>query len=120
MLIATAKSPGVASASACVPALTAAADALVSAYRARHRALLFGTGGSGADAQHLAAEFLGRYLRVRDPMPALALNANTSALTVIDNDYSYEKVSGRQLEAVAASGRCERSHQHLGKLAERD
>ena len=89
---------------ACMPALTAAADALVSAYRAGNKALFFGNGGSAADAQHLAAEFLGRYLRERDPMPALALNANTSALTAIGNDYGYEKVFSRQLEALGAPG----------------
>jgi D-sedoheptulose 7-phosphate isomerase len=90
--------------SECLPALTAASDALVSAYRAGHKALFFGNGGSAADAQHLAAEFLGRYLRQRDPLPALALNANSSAVTAISNDYGYEQVFARQLEALAAPG----------------
>jgi D-sedoheptulose 7-phosphate isomerase len=89
---------------ACLPALTAAADALIMAYRAGRKALFFGNGGSAADAQHLAAEFVGRYLRQRDPLPALALNANTSALTAISNDYGYEQVFARQLEALAAPG----------------
>jgi D-sedoheptulose 7-phosphate isomerase len=89
---------------ACLPALTAAADALVSAYRAGHKALFFGNGGSAADAQHLAAEFVGRYLRQRDPLPALALHANTSAVTAIANDYGYEQVFARQLQAFAAPG----------------
>ena len=53
---------------------------------------VFGNGGSAADAQHLAAEFLGRYLRERDPLPALALNTNSSAVTAISNDYGYERV----------------------------
>jgi D-sedoheptulose 7-phosphate isomerase len=88
----------------CLPALTAAADALISAYRTGHKALFFGNGGSAADAQHLAAEFLGRYLREREPMPALALNANTSAVTAIGNDYGYEQVFARQLQALAAPG----------------
>jgi D-sedoheptulose 7-phosphate isomerase len=88
----------------CMPALTAAADALVSAYRAGHKALFFGNGGSAADAQHLAAEFVGRYLRQRGPLPALALNANTSAVTAIANDYGYEQVFARQLEALAVRG----------------
>src|ERR1035437_11037676 len=74
----------------CLPAMTAAADALVSAYRTGHKALFFGNGGSAADAQHLAAEFLGRYLRERRPLPALALTANTSAVTAIANDFGYE------------------------------
>ncbi|MGH9355778.1 MAG: D-sedoheptulose-7-phosphate isomerase [Terriglobia bacterium] len=88
----------------CLPAMAAAADALVSAYRAGHKALFFGNGGSAADAQHLAAEFVGRYLRERDPLPALALNANTSAVTAIANDYGYENVFARQLEALASPG----------------
>src|SRR5499427_9064926 len=88
----------------CLPSLTAAADALISAYRAGHKALFFGNGGSAADAQHLAAEFVGRYLRNRDPMPALALNANSSAVTAIANDYSYELVFARQLKALANPG----------------
>ena len=88
----------------CLPSLAAAADALISAYRAGHKALFFGNGGSAADAQHLAAEFVGRYLRERDPMPALALNANSSAVTAIGNDYGYEEVFARQLKALATPG----------------
>lgn len=89
---------------ACLPALTVAAEALVSAYRAGHKALFFGNGGSAADAQHLAAEFVGRYLRQRSPLPALALSANSSAVTAIANDYGYEQVFARQLQALAAPG----------------
>ena len=89
---------------ACLPALTAAADALVAAYRGGHKALFFGNGGSAGDAQHLAAEFLGRYLRDRRPLPALALNVNSSAVTAIGNDYGYEEIFARQLEALAAPG----------------
>src|SRR5262249_13185509 len=90
--------------SACLPALTRAADALVLAYRAGRKALFFGNGGSAADAQHLAAEFVGRYLRQREPLPALALNANTSAVTAIANDYGSEQVFARQLQALAGAG----------------
>ena len=89
---------------ACLPALTAAADALVEAYLKGHKALFFGNGGSAADSQHLAAEFLGRYLREREPMPALALHANSSAVTAIGNDYGYDQVFARQLAAFAAPG----------------
>ena len=89
---------------ACLPALTLAADALIAAYRGGHKAIFFGNGGSAADAQHLAAEFLGRFLRERDPMPALALNVNSSAVTAIGNDYGYEVVFSRQLKALAAAG----------------
>jgi len=90
--------------SRCLPELTAAADALVSAYCAGHKALFFGNGGSAADAQHLAAEFVGRYLHQREPLPALALNANSSAVTAIGNDYGYDQVFARQLKALATPG----------------
>lgn len=89
---------------ACLPALTKAAEALTTAYLSGHKALFFGNGGSAADAQHLAAEFLGRYLRERDPLPAVALNTNTSAVTAIGNDYGYEHTFSRQLKALAARG----------------
>jgi D-sedoheptulose 7-phosphate isomerase len=89
---------------ACLPTMTLAAEALIAAYRGGHKALFFGNGGSAADAQHLAAEFLGRYLRERHPMPAVALNADTSAVTAIANDYGYEHVFSRQLQALAAPG----------------
>jgi|SRR6202162_3534445 len=87
-----------------IPALAMAADALISAYRAGRKAIFFGNGGSAADAQHLAAEFVGRYLRQRGPLPALALNANSSAVTAIGNDYGYDEVFARQLEALAVPG----------------
>ena len=89
---------------ACLPAMTKAADALVAAYRSGHKALFFGNGGSAADAQHLAAEFVGRYLCERSPLPALALNCNSSAVTAIGNDYGYDQVFARQLEAFAVPG----------------
>ncbi len=88
----------------CLPQLSTAADALVSAYTSGHKAIFFGNGGSAADAQHLAAEFVGRYLREREPLPALALNANSSAITAIGNDYGYEQVFARQLAALAGPG----------------
>ena len=89
---------------ACLPAMTAAADALIAAYRSGRKALFFGNGGSAADAEHLAAEFLGRYLRERRPLPAIALHTNTSALTSIANDYGYEHAFSRQLQALAVPG----------------
>jgi D-sedoheptulose 7-phosphate isomerase len=90
--------------SVCMPQLTAAAEALISAYCRGHKALFFGNGGSAADAQHLAAEFVGRYLRERRPLPALALNANSSAVTAIGNDYGYDQVFARQIQALAKPG----------------
>lgn len=89
---------------ACLGAATAAADALINAYLGGHKALFFGNGGSAADAQHLAAEFVGRYLRDRSPLPAVALTVNSSALTAIGNDYGYKQVFARQLEALANPG----------------
>jgi D-sedoheptulose 7-phosphate isomerase len=84
--------------------MTLAADALIAAYRNGRKALFFGNGGSAADAQHLAAEFLGRYLRERRPLPAAALVGNASALTAIANDYGYEQVFARQIQALAVAG----------------
>lgn len=89
---------------ACLPAMISAADALIAAFRGGRKALFFGNGGSAADAQHLAAEFLGRYLRERHPLPAIALHANTSTVTSIANDYGYEHVFSRQLQALAVAG----------------
>jgi D-sedoheptulose 7-phosphate isomerase len=88
----------------CLPALTRAAEALILAYRSGHKALFFGNGGSAGDAQHLAAEFLSRYLRERAPLPALALSTNTSAVTAIANDYGYEQTFARQLRALSSPG----------------
>jgi D-sedoheptulose 7-phosphate isomerase len=89
---------------ACLPAMTAAADALVAAYARGRKAIFFGNGGSAADAQHMAAEMVGRYLMERRALPALALNANSSIVTAIGNDYGYEHVFSRQMEALAAPG----------------
>lgn len=85
-----------------VPAIEQAAQLAVDAVRAGGQVLFCGNGGSAADAQHLAAEFVGRYLRERKPWPAIALSTNTSALTAIGNDYGFDEVFARQ---VAAHGR---------------
>ena len=66
--------------------------------------LIMGNGGSAADAQHIAAEFVGRFFKERRALPAIALNTNTSSLTAIANDYSYEDVFSRQVEALAKPG----------------
>jgi len=89
---------------ACLPAMQAAADALIAAYRGGRKAIFFGNGGSAADAQHLAAEFVGRYLRERPALPALALHANSSSVTAIANDYGYDRIFSRQIQALAAPG----------------
>ena len=69
-----------------------------------HKILLFGNGGSAADAQHIAAEFVGRYMMERSPLPAIALTTDTSALTAIGNDYAFEDVFSRPLEALGSKG----------------
>jgi D-sedoheptulose 7-phosphate isomerase len=67
---------------------------------------LCGNGGSAADAQHIAAEFVGRYEKERRAMPAIALTTDTSALTALANDYSFDRVFARQIEALAHDGDC--------------
>jgi D-sedoheptulose 7-phosphate isomerase len=66
--------------------------------------LLFGNGGSAADAQHIAAEFVGRFMPDRLPLPALSLATDTSALTAISNDYGFGAVFARQIEALGKAG----------------
>ena len=73
---------------------------IVRALGSSHKLLLFGNGGSAADAQHIAAELVGRYLRDRPALPALALTANTSSLTAIANDRSFDQVFARQIDAL--------------------
>ena len=84
--------------------VAAAADALVACFRAGGKALLFGNGGSAADAQHMAGEFVGRFLLDRRPLPAIALTTDTSALTAIANDFGFEHVFARQVEALGRPG----------------
>ncbi len=69
-----------------------------------NKVLIFGNGGSAADAQHIATEFTGRYKTERRGLPAISLATDTSALTAIGNDYGYERVFSRQVEALAVKG----------------
>jgi D-sedoheptulose 7-phosphate isomerase len=80
------------------------ASTLVQCYREEHKVIWCGNGGSAADAQHLSAELVGRFLIDRPPLPSLALHTDTSALTAIGNDYSYEQVFSRQAEAFLVKG----------------
>ena len=82
----------------------AVARVLIDAYRAGGILFVFGNGGSAADAQHIAAEFLGRFYLERAAMAAHALTVNTSALTAIGNDYGFDDVFARQLRALARPG----------------
>lgn len=81
-----------------------AAARVAEAFAADRRVLLFGNGGSAADAQHLAAEWTGRLGRERRGLPAIALSANTSDLTALGNDYGFERVFARQVEAHGREG----------------
>ncbi|MVN22411.1 D-sedoheptulose 7-phosphate isomerase [Mucilaginibacter arboris] len=69
-----------------------------------NKLLIAGNGGSASDAQHIAAEFTGRFVKERKPLAAIALSTDTSALTAISNDYGFENVFSRQLEALAVPG----------------
>lgn len=77
---------------------------LVNALLQGHRVLLFGNGGSAADAQHIAAEFVGRFVIERAALPVMALSVNTSCVTAIGNDYGFELVFARQIEAFGKPG----------------
>jgi D-sedoheptulose 7-phosphate isomerase len=84
--------------------LTQVIDLIVAAFKNGNKLLLFGNGGSAADAQHIAAEFTNRYLLERPPLPALALTTDTSALTAIANDYDYDQVFAKQILALGKAG----------------
>jgi len=88
----------------CMGQIAAAAEIVAGATLAGRKLLLFGNGGSAADAVHVAAEFVGRYLLERRPLPAIALNANISALTAIGNDYGFDEVFARQVTALGEPG----------------
>jgi D-sedoheptulose 7-phosphate isomerase len=80
------------------------ASGIASAFEANHRVFLFGNGGSAADAQHIAAEFVNRFQMDRRPLPAIALTVDSSILTSIGNDFSYEDTFIRQLQALGLTG----------------
>lgn len=84
--------------------INAMANSIIECYQNGHKAIFCGNGGSAADAQHLAAEFVGRYLIDRRPLPALALHTDTSTLTAIGNDYGYDQVFSRQVNAHIQPG----------------
>lgn len=77
---------------------------IVQAFRSGNKVLLAGNGGSAADAQHIAAEFVGRFRRERPSLPAIALTTDTSILTAVGNDYGFDRVFARQLEALLCPG----------------
>lgn len=89
---------------ALIPEVEKMAAICAEALAAGHKILLCGNGGSAADAQHIAAEFVGRFHRERISLPALALTVDTSILTAVGNDYSYDDVFSRQVEGLGAAG----------------
>jgi D-sedoheptulose 7-phosphate isomerase len=85
-------------------AVIAAADRIGASLKNGGKLLFAGNGGSAADAQHIAAEFVGRFIHDRAPLAAIALTTDTSALTAIGNDYGFEQVFARQVRALGRSG----------------
>lgn len=93
-----------ASVDALAPAIARAGALLAACLRTGSKLLVCGNGGSAADAQHFSAELLGRYQRERAGLPAVALHADTSTLTAVANDYGYEQVFARQVQALGRPG----------------
>ncbi len=87
-----------------LPIIVAIAERIVDTFQRGGKVLLCGNGGSAADAQHIAAEFVSRFRRERRGLPAIALTTDTSILTAIGNDYGYERVFARQVEALGQPG----------------
>jgi D-sedoheptulose 7-phosphate isomerase len=87
-----------------VEGVGAAADAISHALAAGHKVLAFGNGGSASDAEHLAAELIGRFEGERRALAAVALTTASSALTAISNDYGYDQVFTRQIEGLGSAG----------------
>jgi D-sedoheptulose 7-phosphate isomerase len=93
-----------------LPSLTAAvekaADLVAATLSGGQKLMLCGNGGSAADSQHLAAEFTGRFIKDRKPLAAMALSTDSSALTCIGNDYSFDEVFSRQVTGLGRTGDC--------------
>lgn len=87
-----------------IPQIVECAETIFSALTKGNKILICGNGGSAADAQHIAAEFVGRFENERIALPAVALTTDTSALTALGNDYGFERIYARQIEALARPG----------------
>lgn len=88
----------------CAPTLEALADVCATAFGSGHKLLFCGNGGSACDAMHIAGEFVGRLVNDRIALPAIALSADSGILTAVGNDYGYEQVFSRQVEALGNKG----------------
>ena len=84
--------------------IVATVEAITAALTAGNKILLFGNGGSAADAQHLAAEFVNRFVIERPPLPAIALTTDTSVITSIGNDYDFSEIFSKQIRAIGNKG----------------
>jgi D-sedoheptulose 7-phosphate isomerase len=88
----------------CLPSIQKTTEVITAAFQNKHRVFFCGNGGSAADSQHIAAEFIGRFQRERRALPALALTTDSSILTCLSNDYNYDIIFSRQLEALGGKG----------------
>lgn len=87
-----------------IPEIAKATNLIIEAIKTGHKVILCGNGGSAADAQHIAAELVGRFRRERKALPAIALVTNTSVITAVANDYGYDLSFSRQIEALGEEG----------------
>lgn len=88
----------------CIPVIEQIAEVCRLALQHGHKILLCGNGGSAADSQHIAVEFVGRFVKERQGLPAIAFTTDTSILTAVGNDYGYDEVFRRQVEALGREG----------------
>jgi D-sedoheptulose 7-phosphate isomerase len=86
------------------PLIAKISQEIISAYKNKKKVVLFGNGGSAADAQHIAAEFVGKFYKNRDSLPALAFHTNTSVVTATANDFGYDKIFERQVSSFVEAG----------------
>lgn len=85
-------------------AMAEAVETIAAAFQKNNKVLFFGNGGSAADSQHIAAEFIGRFQKERRSLPAIALTTDTSALTALGNDYGFDIIFARQIEGLGQKG----------------
>jgi len=86
------------------PLIVQISNEIINAYKNNKKVVLFGNGGSAADAQHIAAEFVGKFYQDRESLPALAFNTNTSVVTATANDFGYDKIFERQVSSFVYKG----------------
>jgi len=86
------------------PLINQISKEIINAYRNKKKVILFGNGGSAADAQHIAAEFVGKFYKDRKALPSLAFHTNTSTVTATANDYGYDLIFERQVDAFVEEG----------------